>query len=137
MRFTKNTRLNLSWNMHFVQNNRLLKSFLSFLPPSMKALHRFKINWFTVKTKIFYLFWYKACWLTVSYCMNCVPTVLCWPLYFHTFLFFVLSRYCRVLYHRGTMEHSGLHFSLLKFQNRRPFQTIGLRGEDTRQFLEK
>ena len=51
-------------------------------------LHRFKINWFTVKKKNLWPFWYKTCWLTVSYCMNCVPTVLCWPLYFHTFLFF-------------------------------------------------
>ena len=83
VRFTKNTRLNLSWDMHFVQNNRILKSFLSFLPPTPvqnQLIH--------CEKKIFDLFWYKTCWLTVSYCMNCVPTVLCWPLYFHTFLFF-------------------------------------------------
>jgi hypothetical protein len=45
------------------------------------------------------------CIILYELCSNC--TVLT-PVFSH-FLVFLLSRYCRVLYHRGTMEHSGFH----------------------------
>ena len=90
--------------MHFVQNNRILKSIFSFLPPTPlqnQLFHCEKKNLLTFLVQDLL----NHCITLYELCSNC--TVLT-PVFSH-FLVFLLSRYCRVLYHRGTMGHSGVH----------------------------
>ena len=90
--------------MHFVQNNQILKSIFSFLPPAPlqnQLFHCEKKNLLTFLVQDLL----THCITLYELCSNC--TVLT-PVFSH-FLVFLLSRYCRVLYHRGTMGHSGMH----------------------------
>ena len=55
--------------------------------------------------------------------MNCVPTVLCWPLYFHTFLFFcshgtVVS--CTIEVQWDTLLHTARHNKLRALHQNTP-----------------